>query len=79
MEEIKMLTLDELHELEEWFDKQDLPEELQLDKATYIPHLRDTIKRLLIQSRLNYNNPKMQGCIILLQHLKAKLESLSVA
>lgn len=74
-----MLTLDELHELGAWFDKHDLPEELQLDKATYIPHLRDTITRLLTQSEINYNNPKMQGCIILLQRLKAKLESLSVA
>lgn len=79
MEEMKMLTLEELHELGEWLEKQDLPEDLQLDKATYIPHLRDTIKRLLVQSEINYNNPKMQGCIIILQRLRAKLESLSVA
>lgn len=79
MEDFKMLTQDELHELEEWFEKNDLPQELQLDKATYIPRLRDTIKRLLTQSKINYNNPKMQGCIILLQRMKAKLESLSEA
>lgn len=79
MEEIKMLTSEELHELGEWFEKQDLPKELHLDKATYIPNLRDTVKRLLTQSEINYNNPKMQGCIILLQRLKVKLESLSEA
>ncbi len=79
MEEIKMLTLEELHELGRWFENHDLPDEIQLDKATYIPHLSDTVKRLLTQSEINYNNPKMQGCIILLRRLKAKLESLSVA
>lgn len=79
MEQLKLLTHDELHELHQWFDKQNLPESLQLDKATYIPKLRDTIKRLVAQSEINCDNPKMQGCIILLQRLKEKLESLSVA
>ena len=79
MEELKMLTLDELHELKDWFEKQELPEDIQLDKATYIPHLRDTVRRLFAQSELNYDNPKMQGCILLLQRLKVKVESLSVA
>lgn len=79
MEQMKQLTLDELHELQQWFDSQKLPDSLQLDKATYIPKLRDTIRRLVIQSEINYDNPKMQGCIILLQRLKEKLESLSVA
>ena len=79
MEETKLLTLDELHELGDWFNQQDLPQDLQLDKATYIPNLKDTIHRLLTQSEISYNNPKMQGCIILLLNLKKKLESLSVA
>ena len=79
MAELKLLTLEELHELTGWFDKQNLPEELQLDKATYIPNLSDTVKRLVIQSEINYDNPKMQGCILLLQRMKKKLESLSVA
>lgn len=79
MSEIKLLTLEEVHELKEWFEKQELPKEMQLDKATYIPNVSDTIKRLLIQSEIYHDNPKMQGCILLLQRLKAKLESLSVA
>ena len=79
MSEFKLLTLEELHELRDWFEGQKLPKELQLDKATYIPNLSDTVRRLLIQSEINYDNPKMQGCILLLQRLKAKLESLSVA
>ena len=79
MTEFKLLTKEELHELKEWFEKQELPKELQLDKATFIPNLSETVRRLLIQSEINYDNPKMQGCIILLLRLKAKLESLSVA
>ena len=79
MAETKLLTLEELHELRDWFEAQSLPKELQLDKATFIPNLSDTIKRLVIQSEINYDNPKMQGCILLLQRLKEKLESLSVA
>ena len=79
MTELKLLTLEELHELTDWFKNQKLPDELQLDKATYIPNLSETIRRLVIQSEINYNNPKTQGCIILLQRLKEKLETLSVA
>ena len=79
MEEFKMLTQEELHELTSWFENYELPDELQLDKATYIPQLSDTVKRLLTQSEINYNNPKMQGCIILLHRIKVKLESLSHA
>ena len=79
MEDFKMLTREELHELGEWFENRELPKTLQLDKATYIPNLHDTVKRLLTQSEINYNNPKMQGCIILLQRMKVKLESLSEA
>ena len=79
MKENRLYTQEELHELQHWFEGRDLPESLQLDKATYIPNLRDTIKRLVIQSEINYENPKMQGCIILLERLKEKLESLSVA
>ena len=71
---LKLYTHEELLELEEWFKKIDLPESIQLDKATYIPDLKDTINRLFVQAEINYENPKMQGAIYLLERLKAKLE-----
>lgn len=71
---LKLYTHEELLELEEWFKQIDLPESIQLDKATYIPDLKDTINRLFVQAEINYENPKMQGAIYLLERLKAKLE-----
>ena len=41
--ESKLYTRDELRELEEWFKSVELPESIQLDKATYIPNLKDTL------------------------------------
>ena len=71
---LKLYTHEELLELEEWFKQIDLPESIQLDKATYGPDLKDTINRLFVQAEINYENPKMQGAIYLLERLKAKLE-----
>lgn len=50
---LKLYTHEELLELEEWFKKIDLPESIQLDKATYIPDLKDTINRLFVQAEIN--------------------------
>ena len=36
-------TLEKLNELKEWFDTHELPIDLQLDKSTYIPDLKDTV------------------------------------
>ena len=71
---LKLYTHEELLELEEWFKKIELLESIQLDKAPYIPDLKDTINRLFVQAEINYENPKMQGAIYLLERLKAKLE-----
>lgn len=70
-------TEEEIEELKKWFESQQLPEELALDKATYIPNLRDTLDRLLEQANLYCGNPKMQGCIILLERIREKLVSQS--
>lgn len=72
--ETKLYTRDELRDLEEWFNNINLPESIQLDKATYIPNVKDTINRLMVQAEINCDNPKMQGPIYLLERLKAKLE-----
>ena len=70
-------TEEEIEELKKWFESQQLPEELALDKATYIPNLRDTLDRLLEQANLCCGNPKMQGCIIPLERIREKLVSQS--
>lgn len=72
--ENKLYTREELHELEEWFNNVQLPESIQLDKATFIPNVKDTLSRLILQAEINCDNPKMQGAIYILERLKAKLE-----
>lgn len=72
--ETKIYTREELAELEAWFKSIQLPESLQLDKATFIPDVRETLDRLVLQAEINCDNPKMQGPIYLLERLKTKLE-----
>lgn len=72
--ETRFYTRDELNELEEWFNGRELPEDIQLDKATYIPNVKETLKKLIVQAEINCDNPKMQGAIYLLERLKKKLE-----
>lgn len=72
--ETKIYTREELAELEAWFKSIQLPESLQLDKATFILDVRETLDRLVLQAEINCDNPKMQGPIYLLERLKAKLE-----
>lgn len=76
MEYVRHLyTEEELKTLFKWFDAQILPDTMQLDNATYIPDVRETLSRLKGQAVLCRENPKMQGCIILLERIKAKLEN----
>lgn len=72
--ENKLYTREELHELEEWFNNVQLPESIQLDKATFIPNVKETLSRLTLQAEINCDNPKMQGAIYILERLKSKLE-----
>lgn len=73
-QELKLYTLDEINELGKWFDTIKLPESLQLDKATYIPDVRETLNCVIAQAQINCGNPKMQGAVFLLERIKAKLE-----
>ncbi len=79
MKDFKIYTREELNTLEEWFNTHELPKELQLNKSTFIPNVSETVRRLLIQSKIYVDNSKMQGSIQILQDLKEKLESDSVA
>lgn len=67
-------TKEEFKKLQSWFGEQSLPESMQVDKSTFIPDLKDTVFRLLDQAKVCHENPKMQGCLILLEHIKQRLE-----
>ena len=69
--EQRLYTKEELEELIAWFGRlSECPREIHVDKATYIPNLPETIDRLAGQARICYENPKIQGCIILLERIK---------
>ena len=67
-------TLQEINELKEWFQQQKLPATLYIDKATFARDLADTVDMLFEQAYVCYENPKMQGCILLLMRIKHLLE-----
>ncbi len=76
--EVKLYTETELEELISWFADKELPHSYQVDKATYVPDLQDTLKRLFEQARICRENPRMQGCIFLLERIKHGLEQTEV-
>lgn len=69
-----LYTEEELKALFQWFDNQDLPANMQLDKSTYIPDLQTTLKYLKLQAENYRETQRMQGCVTLLERIKAKLE-----
>ena len=71
---MKPHTIEEIPELEAWFKSVTLPETLQIDKATCTPNLPKTVESLFEQAYICYDNPKMQGCILLLKRIKTILE-----
>ena len=72
--ENKGLYTEELEIFLKWFTEQKLPKTMQIDDATYTPDLKETIISLTGQARLCFKNPKMQGCIHILNRIKSKLE-----
>lgn len=70
-------TLEEVDALKRWFDEQgdNIPSEMAIEKSTYSPNLRLTIQMLFEQAYICYNNPKMQGCLLLLEKIKSNLEN----
>lgn len=71
---MKSTTIEELNELKAWFESQELPQTMQIDKATFTPDLKETIDMLFEQAYIYNENPKMQGSILLLKKIKAKIE-----
>ena len=73
---ITLHTLEEINELKNWFDGQmaNIPATMQIEKGCYTPDLASTIDMLFEQAYICYENPKMQGCILLLEKIKKNLE-----
>lgn len=70
----KVYTHEEVDQLKAWFDQAELPAEMQLDKAVYIPDVKETVRRLFLQAYVCCENPRLQGCLRLLERIKAHLE-----
>ena len=72
--EKKVYTIEDVDELKRWFDAQTLPQSMQINSSAYSPGLKDTVAMLFEQAYICYNNPKMQGCLLLLENIKKNLE-----
>lgn len=69
-----MYSEEELNELRQWFDACPMPQDMHIDKATYTEDLKETVAMLFEQAEVCRENPKMQGCIRLLEKIKRILE-----
>jgi hypothetical protein len=69
-------TIEELDELKAWFEsrKDVIPQTMQIDSSAYTPNLPETLSMLFEQAYICYNNPKMQGCIVLLNKIRKHIE-----
>ena len=71
-------TIEEIDELKVWFEenRSKYPQTMQIDSGAFTPNLQETIDMLFEQAYICYENPKMQGCILLLKKIKKNLENL---
>ena len=78
MEKKRTHTIEEIDELRNWFKENSnkLPQAMQIDSSAFTPDLPKTVDMLLDQAYICYENPKMQGCILILKRIKKNLESL---
>ena len=76
MEIKRTYTQEELEELKNWFETNQsrLPQTMQIDSSAFTPNLPETVKMLLEQAYICYENPKMQGCIRLLLKINQNIE-----
>ena len=72
-------TQEEVNELKKWFDSQELPPTMQIDKAAFTPNLKDTVDMLFEQAYVCYENPKMQGCLYCLLYTSPSPRDRSVS
>ena len=78
MEKKRTHTIEEIDELKNWFidNKDKLLQTMQIDSSAFTPDLKETIDMLFDQAYICYENPKMQGCILILKKIKKNIEEL---
>ena len=67
-------TIEEVDQLKAWAEQTEFPAEMQLDKAIYIPDVKETVRRLVMQAYVCYEKQRLQGCLRLLERIKARIE-----
>lgn len=72
----KIYTPDELRDVCEWMASHipGFPESLQLDDATFIPDLHQTVEQLILLAKKHYNSPTYGGQLLLLFRIREKME-----
>lgn len=78
MEKKRTHTIEEVNEIKAWFEshKNQIPPTMQIDSSAFTPDLPETISMLFEQAYICHENPKMQGCIWLLQKIKRNIEEI---
>jgi len=78
MEKKRTHSIEEIDELKNWFEvnSNKLPQTMQIDSSAFTPDLAKTVEMLFDQAYICHENPKMQGCILLLKKIKKNLENL---
>ena len=68
---MRTYTQEEVNELKKWFDSQELPPTMQIDKAAFTPNLKDTVDMLFEQAYVCYENPKCRMPLFVKRKLRA--------
>lgn len=66
--------IEEAKQLKNWFEEHEVPQTMQIDKATFSPDLKFTVRKLLEQATSNHEAAKIRGCVVLLKKIKANIE-----
>ena len=67
---------EELNEMIVWFNNHadELPKEMQINKAAFTPDLKLTVESCIMQAKQNLGNYKMGGPFLILKQIRANIE-----
>lgn len=77
MPEKESYSEEELNEMIIWFNNHtnELPKEMQINKAAFTPDLKLTIESCIMQAKQNLGNDKMGGPFLILKQIRANIEN----
>lgn len=72
-----LIPKEELNEMIIWFNNHanELPKEMQINKAAFTPDLKLTIESCIMQAKQNLGNYKMGGPFLILKQIRANIEN----